>query len=69
MGKFDMSAPASGLMALLKKLRGKANETADNKAESGAKAPPAKSRCACCAACPRSCASSPVPRRTCAPTS
>jgi magnesium chelatase subunit H len=38
MGKFDMSAPASGLMALLKKLRGKANETADNKAESGAKA-------------------------------
>jgi magnesium chelatase subunit H len=38
MGKFDMSAPASGLMALLKKLRGKANETADNKAEAGAKA-------------------------------
>jgi magnesium chelatase subunit H len=32
MGRFDMSAPASGLMALLKKLRGKASETADNKA-------------------------------------
>jgi len=38
MGKFDMSAPASGLMALLKKLRGKASETADNKADGGAKA-------------------------------
>jgi magnesium chelatase subunit H len=38
MGKFDMSAPASGLMALLKKLRGKASETADNKADAGAKA-------------------------------
>lgn len=35
MGKFDMSAPASGLMALLKKLRGKASETADNKARNG----------------------------------
>ena len=38
MGRFDMSAPASGLMALLKKLRGKASETADNKADSAAKA-------------------------------
>jgi magnesium chelatase subunit H len=38
MGKFDMSAPASGLMALLKKLRGKANETADNKADHSGKA-------------------------------
>lgn len=38
MGKFDMSAPASGLMALLKKLRGKASETADNKADNAAKA-------------------------------
>ncbi len=38
MGKFDMSAPASGLMALLKRLRGKANETADNKAGNASKA-------------------------------
>jgi magnesium chelatase subunit H len=38
MGKFDMSAPASGLMALLKKLRGKASETADNGADNAAKA-------------------------------
>jgi hypothetical protein len=37
MGKFDMSAPASGPMALLKKLRGKP-ETADNGADNGAKA-------------------------------
>ncbi len=37
MGKFDMSAPASGFVALLKRLRGKAKETADAKVDSGQK--------------------------------
>ena len=37
MGKFDMSAPTSGLMTLLKRLRGKGRETADNKADNSAK--------------------------------
>ena len=36
MGKFDMSAPASGMVSLLKRLRGKAKETADNKADNSA---------------------------------
>ncbi len=44
MGDLDMSKPASGAMALLKKLRG-------TKAPSGR---PAKSRWPCCAACRRS---------------
>ena len=37
MGKFDMSAPASGFVSLLKRLRGKAKETADAKVDSGQK--------------------------------
>jgi magnesium chelatase subunit H len=37
MGKFDMSAPASGFVSLLKRLRGKARQTADNKADNSAK--------------------------------
>jgi magnesium chelatase subunit H len=37
MGKFDMSAPASGFVSLLKRLRGKAKETADSKVASGGK--------------------------------
>ncbi len=37
MGKFDMSAPASGFMSLLKRLRGKAKDTADNKADNSTK--------------------------------
>ena len=36
MGKFDMSAPASGFVSLLKRLRGKAKETDDNKADNKA---------------------------------
>ena len=39
MGKFSMDAPASGPMALLKRLRGKSgNDTASNDAEAGSKA-------------------------------
>ncbi|WP_245478928.1 magnesium chelatase subunit H [Rubrivivax rivuli] len=37
MGKFDMSAPASGFVSLLKRLRGKAKQTADNKADNSTK--------------------------------
>ncbi len=37
MGKFDMCAPASGFVSLLKRLRGKARETADAKVDSGNK--------------------------------
>ena len=37
MGKFDMSAPTSGFVSLLKRLRGKARETADNKVDNGTK--------------------------------
>ncbi len=37
MGKFDMCAPASGFMSLLKRLRGKAKETADNRADNSTK--------------------------------
>ena len=37
MGKFDMSAPTSGLMTLLKRLRGKGQESAGNSADESAK--------------------------------
>ena len=37
MGKFDMSAPASGFVSLLKRLRGKARQTADNRADNSTK--------------------------------
>jgi len=37
MGRFDMSAPASGFVTLLKRLRGKARQTADNNAENSTK--------------------------------
>ena len=37
LGKFDMSAPASGFVSLLKRLRGKAKQTADNNADNSTK--------------------------------
>ncbi len=37
MGKFDMSAPASGFVSLLKRLRGKGRETADSKVAGASK--------------------------------
>jgi magnesium chelatase subunit H len=69
MGKFDMSAPASGLMALLKKLRGKASETADNGADNAAKASAGEKQMRMLRRLPKILRFIPAPRRTCGPTS
>ncbi len=59
MGRFDASAPASGALAILKKLRGKSSE----RGGSGA------GQLKMLRACRRSCASCRAPPRTCAPIS
>jgi magnesium chelatase subunit H len=59
MGKLDMSKPASGPMALLKKLRPK-----PTKPKSSVQAP---NKCACCVNCPNFCASYPARHKTCGP--
>jgi magnesium chelatase subunit H len=65
MGKFDMDGkPASGPMALLKRLRGKRQgKGKERAATAGAQQMKMLRRCR------RSCASFPAPRRTCAPIS
>jgi hypothetical protein len=53
LGRLDMSRPATGVMGLLKRLRG-----------GRGKAPRrARARCPCCVACPSSCDTCPARRR------
>src|SRR4051794_30504349 len=61
LGRLSMDGAERGPLALLKRLRGAKRQ--------GGAPPRAPRRPPCCAACRASCASSPAPRRTCAPTS
>jgi magnesium chelatase subunit H len=62
LGRFNMSGAQGGPLALLKRLRGDRKDKKDG-GSSGAQ------QMACCGASHGSCASSPAPPRTCAPTS